>query len=753
MTQIHDRLLDELAFFADLGTDPPRGGLSGSNFIVHMLRNGEPLTLTFLDGGPGKIVERWAGEQSRTHASYRALLASDRFADLRKWADVQRDVLARTLGDPEQLISIYGTWGADPTRTYVWDVENILENTGRRGEDSARVLLIDGPAGIGKTIFIEQLAALRARGFRATGRPLILHVQSRGRNLSFIQDLMAFSLQTLRLAVTYDQVPVLVRQGLVTLAIDGFDELGDPSGYDLAWGQVNELVNQVRGKGTLILAGRETFIGRDRLFKDVRTLSRTRDIVDSLTLNLPDPYWAKRWLVSRGWSETDMEGLEELFEQGSYALRPFFLAKLAEPEIAAEIRGRKAGYPLSFLVDRMIEREAVKFGDAVNAVMNKDQRVRFVRQFLRETARDMADNQTESIDEMSLALLTEVALGADVSADILGLLKNRAAVMAFLTVDERPRYRCFAHSQLLNHFLGEVTVDAIQRGEVPKYVRRNILGADFLSAFSDLLSEYAGSDPDLVKRFLQSASVLAHSYLSFDRGARNLGGILLTALPLVDIMPAFRLEGLEIDDAVIKETASVAEIARVTISQLDIRGADIKAVTFSETTIVTLIADSSTTVPSSFPNPYLIQDETLDRTATILAQKEISDWLDRHGRVEGVNGDGVDEVVPQELRNHELYRLFQRACRFKQYWIRSDSDILSAQIVNDPWWNDLEDVLDRSGFLRKETNRQASGSASAFYHIKRRDAFLNPDPNNSVVAGVYHALAEKVRRSNSPVAR
>ena len=62
--------------------------------------------------------------------------------------------------------------------------------------------------------------------------------------MTFLQDLIAFSLQTLRLNVTYDQVPVLARHGLVSIAIDGFDELGDPNGYDLAWGQVNDLIGR-----------------------------------------------------------------------------------------------------------------------------------------------------------------------------------------------------------------------------------------------------------------------------------------------------------------------------------------------------------------------------------------------------------------------------------------------------------------------------------------------------------------------------
>lgn len=98
-------------------------------------------------------------------------------------------------------------------------------------KQSTSILLIDGPAGVGKTVFIENLACNRARSYKVKRLPLLLHVKSRGRILTFLQDLIAFSLQTLRLDVTYDQIPTLVRRGLITLAIDGFDELGDPNGF------------------------------------------------------------------------------------------------------------------------------------------------------------------------------------------------------------------------------------------------------------------------------------------------------------------------------------------------------------------------------------------------------------------------------------------------------------------------------------------------------------------------------------------
>ena len=329
---------------------------------------------------------------------------------------------------------------------------------------SVQIFLIDGPAGIGKTKFIEFLARERAKRFTSTQRPLVLHVQSRGRVLTFLQDLIAFSLQTLRLRVTYDQLPVLVRHGLVSLAIDGFDELGDPNGYDLAWGQVNDLVKEVRGQGTLILAGRETFIGRERLMGSIKTLSAERDFIDVLSLKSPAPGAAKRWLKEgkSGWSDEDLASVEELFEPDSYTLRPFFLAQLADREVAETFRREALGYPLAFLVDLMIEREAGKFGKAVENTMDLEGRKRFVRDFLREMARDMADQQSDVLDETGILWLVDMAVPEGTPSDTRNLLRNRANVLAFLTTDERPGYRRFAHSQLFNHFLSEVTMDVLR---------------------------------------------------------------------------------------------------------------------------------------------------------------------------------------------------------------------------------------------------------------------------------------------------
>ena len=745
-----ERFLDELALFADLGADPPRLTPDGDRFAIRLCRGGEEMELEFGDAA-GRIVERTIdSKERRTHASYAALLASEKFGNLRRWADAQKAFLESRLKSLDRNL-VEGMFPDTGVRAGLEAVDDALATPERREDQSVQVLLIDGPAGIGKTKFIEHLALSRAAKSKLTGRPLILHVQSRGRVLTFLQDLIAFSLQTLRLGVTYDQAPVLARHGLVAIAIDGFDELGDPNGYDLAWGQINELVNQVRGGGTLLLAGRETFIGRERLLREVSSLSEKRDDVRALSLQPPSPSAAQEWLGRHGWSRNDLYSTAELFEPGSYALRPFFLAQLAVGEAAADVRNNAAGSPLPFLADLMIEREASKFGEAVENVMSDCARRTFVRAFLREVARNMADDQTEALDDSMISWLVEIAVPDGMSAEVTALLRNRAAVMAFLTVDDRPRYRRFVHSQLLNHFLGEETVDRLAEREMPRYVKRNILGADFLSAFGDLTAHLANSDPGRVRNCFDAASELARDYLWTDRGARNLGGLLIAMLPAIADAENLQLEDLHIDEALLQGVAPPARLVRVVMNQFDVRGADLRELRFEDATIVTLIADRSTRAPASMPAPSRVRNEGDGGDSVLTDREQIDRWLDRHGRrsVEDVGGIDHAALVPAALHDHYLVRLLERACRSRAYWIpeRREQDDHGSRFVDEHEWPELLALLKAHGLIRVE-RKASSGRASNFLHVVNRQGLLQGlwnTPDDQKVRAFYRELVDRMR--------
>ena len=442
-------LRDEMAVFADLGTPPPRVELEGRVLKVRMYRNGDEISLDLHELGNGQVVER-CGRALRKHVSYGALLASERFGNLRQWASTQSTSLEKSLTDilPPSGITIEGVRASDHCGLDTARLDEVLAPPPPR-EASIRVMLIDGPAGIGKTKAIEMIAYARACNYTTHRRPLVLHVQSRGRILSFLQDLMAFSLQRLRLSVMFDQVPVLVRHGLVTLAIDGFDELGDPNGYDNAWIQIKNISEQLRGRGTLILAGRETFIGLKTLKE--RLEPRKSDIVDAFTLQPTSADKASRWLCEK-WVSVDVDRIRDLLDSESYALRPFFLAQLADQRVAQALVKSQGTNLIPILVDVMLQREGGKFGDMVEAVLSEGERRDYVHRFLCEVARCMADVETDIIDEAELVWLVELALPKEVGPDALALLKNRAGVIAFLANDELPGYRKFAHSQLFNTF-------------------------------------------------------------------------------------------------------------------------------------------------------------------------------------------------------------------------------------------------------------------------------------------------------------
>ena len=741
MNDTCSRILDEMMVFADLGTDAARGRQTAEGFEVRLFRSGEELAVVFTDGGTGKVVERCRGSKPRTHASYRALLASERFGDLRSWAATQAKLLRDTMAEIDPSIRVEGTvagcgdkLAADGLDDFLWRTELY--------EDSVQVMLIDGPAGIGKTKFIESLALARAAGYGRLRHPLVLHVQSRGRVLSYLQDLIAFSLQSLRLSVTFDQLPILARHGLVALAIDGFDELGDPNGYELAWGQLNATIDEIRGASTLILAGRETFFGLARL-KEALPALKDRDTVHGLTLRPPSSAEAERWLRRRHWTKADVDMTRQLLDEGSYALRPFFLARLADSEVAETIRESAGTGLLSILIDLMVDRESGKFGDAVDRVLSRDERRQYAHRLLCETAQYMADDQTDIIGETALTWLVEMALPREVDPEVVGLLQNRAGSMAFLANDALPGYRRFAHSQLLNYFLSVAVVDSAGNNEVPKFVRRNIFGTDFLAVFAEVIHRVAEVDPIRVERFFNAAQKWVRNYRSIDRGGRNLGAWMVAALPAMgDIggsSSGFRIGPMEVDETTIRGTPKHAVLRSVFVNQFDVRGADLRDLVFEKCVVGTAIVDEATRVPQSFPVPDRIRVQMYREhgpTEDLWAPDQVKEWLTTHGDAGLAEGD--DPV--RNDRHADMLRILGRACRSPSFWIPETSDTNVDKFVNDPLWPSVRAVLSDHGHIREE-KKGVSGRRSQFVHIKEPLRILANGSDDAQVRRLYDALA------------
>ncbi|KFC70781.1 hypothetical protein FG93_02537 [Bosea sp. LC85] len=708
-----DRLLNDLSPFADLGTEAPVIRESGGSFIVRMSRDASDLELIF--SSDGAVEEREAGRTSR-HRNLRALLASPKFADIGRWADAQLLRLKQNFS--QTSIELIGTLSTNHKRGNVNVLDDHMSSTAFADVSRTNIVLIDGPAGIGKTSVIRSLCRNRAENYRRTQRPVVLHVESRGRMLQNLSDLMAFSLQTLRSTVTYDQVPALVRNGLVSLAIDGFDELGDPNGYELAWAQVNELIKDCRGSGTIILSGRETFIGRDRLLSALTGIDPGRDAVDSFTLNPVDPEVAREWLRSSGWTQSilDSEVSKPLFENNSYALRPFFLSELAGGAVAEQLARGEIDDLLSFIVRSAVVREAGKFGRDVEAVTTREQRERFVWRMMEEIARDLAENQTDAIASESVAWIAEMVAPEMVPESVISILKNRAGVLAFLTVDERRGFRRFSHEQISNYFLSHVTFESIVNGEVPKFIRRNIYGTDFLENFCSVARS---RNPSEMEVFIQNAIRLIDEIPDYDRARRNLGALVIASACVASPSYTPVLKFVSLDEVYTAETISNIVLDSVSIAQLYAREADLRNMEFnSECYIGTIIADG-TFIPSD-PMPRPSRLDLPDRMITV--REEIEKWLRRQYSLALGPVDPAD--IDRVLGRFPLFNLLQRIARYKPFWIKDGDDRNARRILDDPDWPVLSELMKKHELLVEREDVPASGRPGTFFHVRKRQSLL-----------------------------
>ena len=122
------QLREELARFADLGTSPPREYGNDKRFAFRLSREGERLEVRFDGGADGKVsVKALDSGEVRVHESYRALLASERFGDLRRWASAQATSLEKTLHDINRRpIPVMGVLSDGSEDMDVGQIDNFL---------------------------------------------------------------------------------------------------------------------------------------------------------------------------------------------------------------------------------------------------------------------------------------------------------------------------------------------------------------------------------------------------------------------------------------------------------------------------------------------------------------------------------------------------------------------------------------------------------------------------------------------------
>jgi len=696
--------------FADPATE--MAVTSGPEHIrVELVRNSHDyvLNLRIVDGRTRLQIRAEDGMPlNREFKTVKSLLASEHFSDIQKIADNQKRIYSGYIG--KSFIEPEGTINDEALSLELFED---ISKIGARFDDGKPInlILLDGSAGVGKTSLISRMVAERATQYgRESAQPPILHVVNRGRRLVSLDELMALSIHLVRGNFTYDQVPALIRNGVIQIAIDGFDELVDAEGYTDTWAVLREFLNDISEGGPIILAGRDTFFDLTKFNEGLREV-RHRVQINHVSLSAVTPHAAKTWLQTRGWTNEDLssEQANDLLKRGSYALRPYFLNTIAEMKDIKNLL-LELNSPRDFLVRSFLRREAKLITQRVK--LSEDDAAKLLHELFELLALEMAEAETESVDIPFLQLAID-AVFADKLTDPsdLSKLRHKAGSFALMDQDARADLRRFPHTEISNHFLASALIKQILDERPSRFLRRGYFGTDLLSIVGDQVILLSAQK---LRTFRDNLLSLSRATLGAERLNENAASLLLTSL-VANISGDIELSNLSTGDIVLFGFTSNAKLNSVSINRADCRGADLSPIDFVDTQIACLVADTQTQFGQCAPVINTLMIENGGRTTTIYDPREICEWINTH------------RSQSSWVRTHnKSTQLLEKVCRvfLRQFFIKANDYDSASYYLSDQLWPEIEDILEKNNRIRRTDRKDASGRPGEFIHVVNATSLL-----------------------------
>ena len=707
----------DISTFTDPATETKiTDGTHGTR--MQFTRNGVALDY-FITHADGTIVARHAG--NKKYASLKSLLASSEFANTRGFASTQarmyKDFNVNNLIPPEGELD----GGRLALQTFQ---RALVPRSQQQSESTISVMLIDGPAGVGKTSLIHRILTQRARSQQdSAAAPPILHVTSRGRRLTALDEALAQSIQILRAQFTFDQVPVLIRHNLIQLAIDGFDELVDPEGYRDAWFALQDFFNATEFGGPIILAGRDTFFD-EQSFKKQMQDSKQSFVLSHVRLESASVSTAKQWLVQNGWKQNDLDDAYSnlILRPGSYTLRPFFLNELVEAKSWKAIESYDFT-PRAYLVDKFVTREANLISEQLS-LSSADIKSRLISIF-EEVAMEMADNETDAVDLSFLQMVTEFAFVDSLNSTDIAKLRHKAGSFALLVSDAREGYRRFPHSEVSHHFLAQALIRLIGAGISVRFLRRGIITTDLLNIFAEIFVSHSSN---AAKSFISGLEILMSQETTFDRLPDNAASLLLTSLCRTDGNTSRYYHDLQVSNVVLFGSVAPSRLERVRIQRLDVEEASLTQVDFQDCEIVNLMVDDTTCFGITLPKVHKIQLKTAKGPIQeIYDPAEIETWITARST-----------KAVRKPANDEATRLLDRVCRImlRQHMIKDHESDEFGRVLRNKYWPAVEKILIDASLIDRVPGRQMAGAHAAF--VRMRDPYsLLAHKSNPKVASIW----------------
>lgn len=243
-------LKNEIATFADDVDEV----LYGNNGEVMFNRLGNSVSLQFVSDNAGGLIIKYKSNEY-TYKSFLAkeLANLDQFASKIKQRDDADEEVYYV--DPDAILITNYNKCEDKAL-------NILKKQcDEQSWDGTKVAFVTADAGHGKTFLLRQFQRKTAEAYlNGKSEYIFWHIDLHGRDLVRLNEAIMYELGELRISgLYYNSILTLIKNGLIILGIDGFDELSAEKGGDAALGSLTNLVFELDGDGKLVAASRRTF--------------------------------------------------------------------------------------------------------------------------------------------------------------------------------------------------------------------------------------------------------------------------------------------------------------------------------------------------------------------------------------------------------------------------------------------------------------------------------------------------------------
>lgn len=634
-----------------------------------------------------------------------------------------------------------------------WVDKDLQANRG-----ATQVVFINGEAGIGKTRAMVSSAKRRALEVEkdsaqdGSDLPLFLYVRSTGQVLDSLSTVVSAAVASTR-NLTDEAVKALCRNGLMTLLIDGFDELLGGAGYSDALGSLRPWLQDLGGRGVLVLSARSSYY-----------LNQYRTSVDRARQEGPLQVRHRIAEIQRWRPDEVIDFLEEAGVSPGSVQRlsaadqkllglPFFARVFAD--ICASIKGASFPENLS-LRDKLLEQYVAREENKLRNGADEDTALLDHQQLMR-TFEIVAEFMAGSVEREVNVDELEIAAGMAIDDDPATRrgLKQRLTVLCGLATaageSPTPRFQ-FQHELFFDQFLAGAATHYLKCGETRLFL--GMLGqAPWRSA--TVTGVVAKVDAETII----AALAMCRPGKAGDSGKieNTIASTNLGALWAEVIRETGRVPNVQISDAIFTDDLDLSQVqcddakfVNCLLSSISLPSSSGWRVTLKDTSVRKIKTAQSPPNLAGLQGvihadlmELLLPDALLERRAEVLnALQELG------AHVVDVQVEQTQQVPPEfEAARHYLRKLSERAeisLVLFQSNLQPEIDHLKwTQTYGPAAWKKFVTLLAESGLASYDTF-SASGRRKVRFRLRTTAAsILDQNTANPDIQDFWKRLAER----------